>query len=274
VGDVNQLPSVGPGQVLGDMMDSKQIPVVSLTEIFRQARESRIITNAHRINQGEFPIVEPPTDPNDETDFYFIEQEDPQRVLNTIIELVTRRIPDRFGLQPMRDIQVLTPMHKGIVGAENLNTSLQQALNPGDVSISRGNNHFRPYDKVMQIKNNYDKLVFNGDIGCIKKINAHDQTVLISFDGRDIVYEYTELSEVVLAYAISVHKSQGSEYPAVVLPVLTQHYILLQRNLIYTAVTRGKTLVVVVGTRKALHIGINNSKTKKRFTQLKRRLSD
>ncbi len=273
VGDVNQLPSVGPGHVLGDMIQSGQIPVVSLTEIFRQARKSRIVTNAHRINQGEFPIVDPPEDPDAETDFYFIEQKDPERVRQTIMELVAHRIPARFGFEPIDDIQVLTPMHKGIVGAENLNNSLQNALNPGEGRVSRGNSSFRIHDKVMQIKNNYDKLVFNGDIGRIEKVHAENQTVLISFDQRNVLYDFSELNEIILAYAISVHKSQGSEYPAVVLPILTQHYILLQRNLIYTAVTRGKYLVIVVGTRKALHMGINNNKTRKRFTYLKQRLS-
>ena len=274
VGDVNQLPSVGPGRVLEDMIQSRQIPVVSLTEIFRQAKASRIITNAHRINQGDFPIVDLPADPDAKTDFYFIEQKEPERVLQTIIELVARRIPASFGFEPIHDIQVLTPMHKGIVGAENLNSSLQNALNPGEESVSRGSSSFRIHDKVMQIKNNYDKLVFNGDIGRIEKVHPENQTVLISFDRRNILYDFSELNEIILAYAISVHKSQGSEYPAVVLPILTQHYILLQRNLIYTAVTRGKYLVVVVGTRKALHMGINNSKTKKRFTYLKQRLRD
>ena len=274
VGDVNQLPSVGPGHVLGDMIQSRQIPVVSLTEIFRQAKKSRIITNAHRINQGEFPIVDPPESPDVKTDFYFIEQEDPERVRQTIIELVAHRIPAHFGFEPVDDIQVLTPMHKGIVGAENLNSALQNALNPGEERVSRGSSSFRIHDKVMQIKNNYDKLVFNGDIGRIEKVHSENQTVLISFDRRNILYDFSELNEVILAYAISVHKSQGSEYPAVVLPILTQHYILLQRNLIYTAVTRGKHLVVVVGTRKALHMGINNNKTRKRFTYLEQRLRE
>lgn len=274
VGDVNQLPSVGPGHVLGDMIQSRQIPVVSLTEIFRQARKSRIITNAHRINQGEFPIVDPPEDPDAKTDFYFIEQKEPERVRQIIMELVAHRIPARFGFEPIDGIQVLTPMHKGIVGAENLNNSLQNALNPGEECVSRSSSSFRIHDKVMQIKNNYDKLVFNGDIGRIEKVHPENQTVLISFDQRNVLYDFSELNEIILAYAISVHKSQGSEYPAVVLPILTQHYILLQRNLIYTAVTRGKHLVVVVGTRKALHMGINNNKTRKRFTYLKQRLSN
>ncbi len=273
VGDVNQLPSVGPGHVLGDMINSGKIPVVSLTEIFRQAKTSAIITNAHRINRGEFPIIDPPAQ-DAKTDFYFIEQEDPERVLNTILELVTNRIPRRFGFESIDEIQVLTPMHKGLVGAENLNSALQSALNPGNEIITRGILNYKINDKVMQIKNNYDKLVFNGDIGRIRSINPDDKAVQISFDHRNIQYDYADLNEIVLAYAISVHKSQGSEYPAVVIPVLTQHYILLQRNLIYTAVTRGKHLVVVVGTKKALHIGINNSKTKKRYTYLQQRLEN
>lgn len=273
VGDVNQLPSVGPGQVLADMIGSRKIPLVSLTEIFRQARESLIITNAHRINEGEFPSITPPAHPADKTDFYFIEQEDPERVLNTIQELVKRRIPVGFGFDSVDDIQVLTPMHKGTVGAENLNRSLQNTINPEGETVIRGNNSFRIHDKVMQIKNNYDKLVFNGDIGRIKSIDTINQTVGISFDDRNLLYDFSELDEVVLAYAISVHKSQGSEYPVVVIPILTQHYILLQRNLIYTAVTRGKNLVVMIGTRKALAIGINNNKTQKRYTHLKNRLS-
>ena len=272
VGDVNQLPSVGPGQVLRDMIKSDQVPVVSLTEIFRQAKTSAIITNAHRINQGEFPIIDPIAQKDAKTDFYFIEKEDPEQVLNTILELVANRIPRRFGFKAIDDIQVLTPMHKGLVGAESLNGALQKALNPSKQSITRGNLNFKPNDKVMQIKNNYDKLVFNGDIGRIQSINTAEKTILISFDHRNIQYDFADLNEIILAYAISVHKSQGSEYPAVVIPVLTQHYILLQRNLIYTAVTRGKQLVVVVGTPKALHIGINNSKTKKRYTFLQQRL--
>jgi exodeoxyribonuclease V alpha subunit len=272
VGDVNQLPSVGPGNVLNDIITSDIVPVVVLTEIFRQAKESRIITNAHRINAGLYPSVDPPVNALDETDFYFIEQQDPERVLHIIIELATKRIPIRFGLDAIDDIQVLTPMHKGIVGAGNLNIELQQALNPREDSIIRGNNAFRVDDKVMQVKNNYDKSVFNGDIGRIKRIDTFNQEVVVNLDGRDIVYDFSELDEITLAYAISVHKSQGSEYAAVVVPILTQHFVLLQRNLIYTAVTRGKRLVVVVGTRKALTMGIKNNKTTQRYTNLRQRI--
>jgi exodeoxyribonuclease V alpha subunit len=272
VGDVNQLPSVGPGNVLNDIINSSVVPVVTLTEIFRQAKESRIITNAHRINSGLFPSVDLPINALDKTDFYFIEQEDPERVLKIILELTVNRIPDRFGLNAIDDIQVLTPMHKGIVGAANLNTELQKTMNPRKAGITRGNNAFRINDKVMQIKNNYDKSVFNGDIGRIKQIDTINQELVTRIDERNVTYDFSELDEITLAYAISVHKSQGSEYPAVVMPVLTQHFILLQRNLIYTAVTRGKQLVVLVGTKKALTIGIKNNKTTRRYTNLQQRI--
>jgi exodeoxyribonuclease V alpha subunit len=270
VGDVNQLPSVGAGNVLKDIIASGAVPVVELNEIFRQAKESLIIVNAHKINNGQLPSLEL-TGPKD--DFYFIEQEDPERVLSIILELTKERIPTRFRLDPVDDIQVLTPMHKGTVGAGNLNVKLQKALNPGEDGLVRGNRNFRINDKVMQIKNNYDKEVFNGDIGRIASIDQENHEVAITFDGRDVAYDYTDLDEIVLAYAVSVHKSQGSEYPAVIVPILTQHYVLLQRNLIYTAVTRGRRLVVVIGTRKAMSIGIGNDKTEKRYTYLRYRLS-
>jgi exodeoxyribonuclease V alpha subunit len=269
VGDVNQLPSVGAGNVLNDIIASGAIPVVELNEIFRQARESRIIVNAHKINNGILPTFEDDVPGND---FYFIHQEDPEKVLGIILELTKERIPNRFGLDPVNDIQVLTPMHKGTVGAGNLNTELQKSLNPFQQEITRGNRNFRINDKVMQIRNNYDKEVFNGDIGRITRIQQDDDEIGVMFDGREVYYAFYELDELVLAYAVSVHKSQGSEYPAVVVPVLTQHYILLQRNLIYTAVTRGRNLVVMVGTQKALAMGIQNDKTQRRFTYLKHRL--
>jgi exodeoxyribonuclease V alpha subunit len=270
VGDVNQLPSVGAGNVLNDIIASGAIPVVELNEIFRQARESRIIVNAHKINSGILPTFEDDVPGND---FYFIQQEDPEKVLEIILELTKERIPKRFGLDPVDDIQVLTPMHKGVVGAGNLNTELQKSLNPFQEEITRGNRNFRINDKVMQIRNNYDKEVFNGDIGRIVRIRPDEDEITVMFDGREVPYAFYELDELVLAYAVSVHKSQGSEYPAVVVPVLTQHYMLLQRNLIYTAVTRGRDLVVMVGTRKALAIGVNNDKTKKRFTNLRYRMT-
>lgn len=270
VGDINQLPSVGAGNVLNDIIASGAVPVVELNEIFRQAKTSRIVVNAHKINNGILPSFDNDTP---ESDFYFIQQEDPQKVLEIILELTKTRIPRRFGFDPVDDIQILTPMHKGMVGSENLNIALQNALNPRQEGILRGGRSFRINDKVMQIRNNYDKDVFNGDIGRITGIRPDDYEMTIAFDGRDVMYELPDLDEITLAYAVSVHKSQGSEYPAVVIPILTQHYILLQRNLIYTAVTRGRFLVVVVGTKKALAIGVNNDKTQKRFTYLRHRLS-
>jgi exodeoxyribonuclease V alpha subunit len=270
VGDVNQLPSVGAGAVLQDIIASRTMPVMELNEIFRQARESLIIVNAHKINQGLMPTFKPSGHKLE--DFYFIEQEEPEKVLGIILELVKERIPSRFGFDPIDDIQVLTPMHKGLVGAGNLNQELQHALNPGPDSLTRGGRNYRLQDKVMQIQNNYEKEVFNGDLGRIGRIDPEAQEVVIDFDGRKVRYDYADLDEVVLAYAISIHKSQGSEYPAVVIPILTQHYVLLQRNLIYTAVTRGRKLVVMVGTRKALAMGIKNDKTKRRYTFLRNRL--
>jgi exodeoxyribonuclease V alpha subunit len=271
VGDVNQLPSVGAGNVLKDIIASGSVPVVELNEIFRQARESLIIVNAHKINNGLLPSFRQPAKKLD--DFYFIEQEDPEKVLKIILELTRERIPNRFGFDPVEDIQVLSPMHRGVVGAENLNVELQRILNPGEDGLIRGNRNYRVNDKVMQIKNNYDKEVFNGDIGRITRIDPENQEVTISFDGRDVDYDFSDLDEIVLAYAVSVHKSQGSEYMAVVMPIHTQHYMLLQRNLIYTAVTRGRKLVVMVGTRKALAIGVKNDKTQKRHTYLRYRLA-
>ena len=271
VGDVNQLPSVGAGSVLKDIIASGSVKVVELNEIFRQARESLIVVNAHKINNGTLPSFK---SSGPDVDFYFIEQENPEDVLKIIVELATERIPGRFGLDPLDDIQVLTPMHKGVVGSSNLNIELQTAFNPGENGVIRGNRKFRTGDKVMQIRNNYDKDIFNGDIGRITRIDQEAQEVIISFDGMEVPFEYTDLDEIVLAYAVSVHKSQGSEYPAVIIPVVTQHYILLQRNLIYTAVTRGKKLVVMVGTKKALAIGVKNDKIRKRYTNLRRRLSE
>ena len=270
VGDVNQLPSVGAGNVLQDIIRSGSVPVVELSEIFRQARESSIIVNAHRINAGEFPRLTPRQDKLD--DFFFVQEENPERVLEKIQHLVLHRIPSRFRLDPLRDTQVLSPMNKGIVGVANLNAVLQACLNPRGREIVRGGKTFRIGDKVMQTKNNYDKDVYNGDIGTITGLDSELQEVKIGFPDKSVAFELSELDELVLAYAVSIHKSQGSDYPAVVLPLLTQHYIMLQRNLVYTAITRGRKLVVLIGTKKALAISINNAQTQKRYTRLEQRL--
>src|SRR5829696_4739875 len=234
VGDIDQLPSVGPGQVLADVISSGGVPVVRLTEVFRQAARSRIITSAHRINQGLFPDLSPP---GTESDFYFVEAADPESAVPLIVELVKTRIPKRFGLDPIRDIQVLCPMNRGGVGARSLNIELQAALNPaGEHKVGRFGWIFAPGDKVMQIQNDYDKEVYNGDIGYVDEVDLEDGELVASFDGRAVTYAFGELDVLVPAYAASIHKSQGSEYPAVVIPVMTQHYAMLKRNLLYTGV--------------------------------------
>ncbi|BAH75358.1 SF1B family DNA helicase RecD2 [Solidesulfovibrio magneticus] len=270
VGDVDQLPSVGAGNVLKDVIASGAVPVVQLNEIFRQAQESSIIVNAHRINKGVMPDTRPRKDADD---FYFVEEEEPERALQRIIQLVRERIPARFGLDPINQVQVLTPMNRGIVGTTNLNLALQAALNPNGAEVVRGGRTYRVGDKVMQIKNDYDREVFNGDIGRVTKIDEEEQELTVDIDGRPIIYDFSGLDELVLAYGVSIHKSQGSEYPAVVIPVLTQHYVMLQRNLLYTGVTRGKELVVLVGTKKALGIAVRNNKTVSRHTHLSARLN-
>jgi exodeoxyribonuclease V alpha subunit len=243
VGDIDQLPSVGPGQVLADIISSGAVPVVRLTEVFRQAAQSRIITAAHRINQGSIPDLSPP---GTETDFYFVQADDPETAVARIVELTKTRIPKRFGLDPIRDIQVLCPMNRGGVGARSLNIELQAVLNPaGDEKVERFGWTFAPGDKVMQIENDYDKEVYNGDIGTINRVDTEAGEIVVIFDGRSVTYGLGELDMLVPAYAATIHKSQGSEYPAVIIPVLTQHYAMLQRNLLYTGVTRGKRLAVL-----------------------------
>src|SRR5437660_10339537 len=245
VGDVDQLPSVGPGQVLADMIASAAVPVVRLTEVFRQAAKSQVTVNAHRINQGVIPDLRRP---EAESDFYFVEADDPETAVARIIELVKTRIPRRFGLDPIRDVQVLCPMNRGGVGARSVNIELQAALNPaGDRKVERFGWTFAPGDKVMQIENDYDKEVYNGDIGFVADVEPEEGELSVSFDGRSVTYGFGDLDTLVPAYAASIHKSQGSEYPAVVIPVMTQHYTMLQRNLLYTGVTRGTRLVVLVG---------------------------
>ena len=270
VGDVDQLPSVGAGNVLRDIIASGTIPVVELNEIFRQAQESSIIINAHKINKGILPDLRSSKELDD---FYFVEEQEPEQALSRIIQLVKERIPARFGFDPIDQVQVLTPMNRGIVGTTNLNAALQDALNPGEGGIIRGGKTFRVGDKVMQIKNDYDREVFNGDIGRITGIDQEAQEVIVTTDGRPVPYDFSDLDELVLAYGVSIHKSQGSEYPAVVIPVMNQHYVMLQRNLLYTGVTRGKRLVVIVGTKKALAIAVHNNKTVARNTYLAQRLS-
>ena len=271
VGDVHQLPSVGPGNVLGDVIASRAAPVVELTEIFRQSAESEIICNAHSITRGEVPLLESSRERL--SDFYFIRQDDPERAAALMVELVTRHIPRRFGLDPVDDVQVLTPMHKGAVGAGHMNAMLQDALNPNGLEVRRGERAFRLQDKVMQVRNNYEKDVFNGDMGRITHMDTRERTLSVTFDGRVVPYDFDELDELAPAYAISIHKSQGSEYPAVVIPLMMQHYVLLQRNLVYTGVTRGKRLVILVGEPRALHLAVKNNKTHRRFTRLAQRLA-
>lgn len=272
VGDVHQLPSVGPGNVLRDIIASKAVHVAELTEIFRQSAESEIICNAHRMNKGEVPALESSRDRL--SDFYFIRQSDPERVADLVVDLVKNHIPRRFNMDPVDDIQVLVPMHKGTVGAGNLNARLQEALNTRSRTqhVQRGDKRFGLDDKVMQIRNNYDKDVFNGDIGRIVVLDPHERALTVRFDERNVTYNFDELDEIVPAYAITIHKAQGSEYPAVVIPLMTQHYMLLQRNLVYTGVTRGKKLVILVGESKALHMAIRNNKTHTRHTRLAQRL--
>ncbi|MBQ6315955.1 MAG: ATP-dependent RecD-like DNA helicase [Oscillospiraceae bacterium] len=267
VGDVDQLPSVGAGNVLRDLIDAGVFPVVRLTKIFRQAAASRIITNAHRINRGRMPDLSN----GKQSDFFFLEEEDPETAAQEIVTLVKERLPRAYGT---RDIQVLTPMQRGAVGAANLNQVLQAALNADAAGLRRGGTDYRLHDKVMQIRNNYDKEVFNGDIGTVCRMNTEDRELTVSFDGREVLYDVTELDELVLAYAATVHKSQGSEYPIVVMPVLMTHYVMLQRNLVYTGVTRAKKLMVMIGSTKALALAVRNVTVTRRNTMLKERLKN
>ena len=265
VGDVDQLPSVGPGQVLADIIASGAVPVVRLTEIFRQAAESRIVTNAHRINQGLMPDLTSA----EGGDFYFVDAADPEDGVRKLLAIVQERIPKRFGLDPIRDIQVLCPMNRGGLGARSLNIELQKALNPpSEIRIERFGWTFCLGDKVMQIENDYDKEVYNGDLGIVSRLDLEEGEVAVDFEGREGVYGVGELDELVLAYATTIHKSQGSEYAAVVIPLTTQHYTMLQRKLIYTGVTRGKRLVVLVGQRQALAIAVKGSQTRRRWSKL------
>lgn len=283
VGDVDQLPSVGPGKVLADLIASGAVDVVRLSEIFRQAKESLIVVNAHRINAGEMPILGAVDGgegggrgaPAGGADFFFIERRDPDEVLATLVYLVCERIPESFGLDPIEEVQVLTPMNRGPLGSENLNAVLRARLNPprtGTREVSRGGRSFRVGDKVMQVRNNYELEVFNGDLGRVVGLDEEEQRLAVSFDGRTVRHEFANLDELTLAYACSIHKAQGSEYPCVIAPLHTQHYVMLQRNLLYTALTRAQRLLVLVGERRALAVAVRNRKTRDRFSRLADRL--
>ncbi len=269
VGDVDQLPSVGPGRILADIIDSRVVPVARLTEVFRQAAQSRIVVNAHRINRGQIPELDNAA--NETSDFYFVEAPDSDEAARKILEIVHNRIPKRFGLDPIRDVQILCPMNRGDLGARMLNLELQAALN-GDESrpaITRFGWSYRVGDKVMQTANDYDKDVFNGDIGFVRTVDLDAQEIVIDFDGRPVTYDFGELDEVSPAYATTIHKAQGSEYPAVVIPLATQHYLMLRRNLVYTGITRAKQLVVLVGQRRALAIAVKDSRAQTRWSKLR-----
>ncbi|PYQ67707.1 MAG: ATP-dependent RecD-like DNA helicase [Acidobacteria bacterium] len=270
VGDVDQLPSVGPGRVLGDMIRSEAIEVVRLTEIFRQAERSLIVVNAHRVNQGVMPILE---SVDSQGDFFFIERAEPEAIVETIAEIVAKRIPGRFGLNPVEQLQVLTPMNRGPLGTDSLNAMLRNLLNPEGPTVTRGGHSLRVGDKVMQVRNNYDLEVFNGDIGRVSAIDEVDQIVKVAVDGREVAYDFGSLDELVPAYACTIHKSQGSEYPCVIIPLHTTHYVMLQRNLLYTALTRAKRLAILVGEERALRVAVGNRRVRPRFTRLAERLA-
>jgi len=272
VGDVSQLPSVGPGNVLSDMIDSGSIPVFYLSKIFRQDRESAIVVNAHQVREGKLTDFPDSTVIDERSDFYFLEQSDPDLTAARIVELCCNELPAKFGLDPVNDIQVLTPMHKGAVGTLNLNNLLQKVLNRQHAAEKTPGISFKPGDKVMHLKNNYQKEVYNGDIGIVDRIDDENAELTVNYYGKAVSYEFDELDEMTMAYAISIHKSQGSEYPAVIVPLMTQHYVMLQRNLLYTAMTRGKELVILIGTRKALKIALQNDKPHRRLSSLAARL--
>jgi exodeoxyribonuclease V alpha subunit len=267
VGDTDQLPSVGAGSVLGDLIRSGVVPATKLDIIFRQDTSGLIVRNAHHVNAGE-PLETRPGD----SDFYFIRCEDPQMCVKRAIEFMSERIPRKFGMKPLEDVQILTPMRKNVLGTDNLNFEVQKALNPGGESLMRGGTAFRVGDRVMQLRNNYDKDVYNGDVGFVRSVDPGERSLIVSFDGRPVKYDGGDLHELVLAYAMTIHKSQGSEYPAVVVIVHTQHYVMLQRNLLYTAITRGKKLVLLIGVPYAVNQAIETNTVRERRTSLAQRL--
>ena len=265
VGDVDQLPAVGPGNVLSDIIGSGIVPVIELKKIYRQEGESLIIYNAHKVRDGQFPYIGKPKN----NDFFFIEKNEPEEVVDLILNLLTQRIPKSFNYNPLYDVQVIVPTNKGIVGVNNLNSRIQDILNFNSQKVLRGSVQYRLNDKVMQLKNNYEKDVYNGDIGFINGIDMEMEEITVNFDGRNVDYSFFELDELSLSYAISIHKSQGSEFKCVIIPLLTSHYMLLQRNLLYTAITRAKELAVIVGSKKAIGMAVNRNIVEKRYTSLK-----
>ena len=271
VGDKDQLPSVGPGNLLRDIIDSQKVEVVRLDQIFRQAKDSLIVLNAHRINQGQ-SLIYPPRDDKD-SDFYFVHHEDEAKVFQTIVKLCSFSIPHKLNLHPLSpQIQVISPMYRGLAGVDNLNHELQSRLNPSREGLRLGTRELRLQDKVMQVRNNYEKEVFNGDIGTVVQVDKQRFAIAVEFYGRRVIYEKDQMNDITLAYAVSVHKAQGSEYQAVVMPLLTQHFIMLQRNLFYTALTRAKKLSIIIGSYKALHIAIKNDRPVKRNCLIKDKL--
>ena len=265
VGDIDQLPAVGPGNVLSDIISSGMVPVIELKNIYRQEGESLIIHNAHKVRDGQFPYIGKPKN----NDFFFIEKDGPEEVVDLILNLLTRRIPESFNYNPLYDVQVLVPTNKGIVGVNNLNSRIQDILNFNSQKVLRGSVQYRLNDKVIQLKNNYEKDVYNGDIGFISGIDMEMEEITVNFDGRNVSYDFSELDEISLSYAISIHKSQGSEFKCVIIPILTSHYMLLQRNLLYTAITRARELAVIVGSKKAIGMAVNRNIVEKRYTSLK-----
>ena len=272
IGDVNQLPSVGAGNILSDLINSRALPTTKLTHVFRQAQQSMVVVNAHRINQGLFPQSSSLAPP--QADFFWVQQEDVLKVQDLILYMVCERIPTIYGLDPIREVQVLSPMHKGLVGTEELNARLQEKLNPAGREVRSGNRIFRVGDRVLQTRNNYEKEVFNGDLGWVRNLDSEEGELVVEFEEARVTYGPSEWDQLSLAYCISVHKSQGSEYPAVIVPVVTQHYLLLQRNLIYTALTRAKRLAVLIGSKKAMGMGIGNVGGSRRYTHLQYRMQE
>jgi exodeoxyribonuclease V alpha subunit len=270
VGDIDQLPPVGPGYVLGDLIGSGRVPVSELKKIYRQEGESQIIRNAHRVRDGEYPYL----GSSGINDFYFIEKNEQDETVDLILHLLTKKIPASFNMDPLADVQVLVPTNRGVCGVMNLNVRIQKAINPGDSGLLHGSRMFRTGDRIIQLKNNYEKEIYNGDIGIIQAIDLELEEMKIDFDGKMVDYSFYEMDEINHSYAISIHKSQGSEFRCVVIPILTSHYMLLQRNLLYTALTRARELAILIGSKKAIGMAVNKNVVEKRFTGLKELIRD